>query len=143
MVLVHLPKKKNEDLMFLKHCDWIIFLLVPWYKQLHCKQETIWCQSCWSIILLPLQSYFVEPAGPNRSQMNFLIHFEGIYIYVWLGSGEIQNNINNNYKSIYLCQIYICICCMSRSLTSFQKKKQKRNKKYQSDYLQVANSAGY
>ena len=75
--------------------------------------------------------------------MNFLIHFEGIYSYVWLGSGEIQNNINNNYKSIYLCQIYICICCMSRSLTSFQKKKQKRNEKYQSDYLQVANSAGY
>ena len=30
MVLVHL--QKNEDLMFLKHCDWIIFFQVPWYK---------------------------------------------------------------------------------------------------------------
>ena len=25
-------KKKNEDLMFFKHCDWIIFLQVSWYK---------------------------------------------------------------------------------------------------------------
>ena len=34
MVFVHLQKKKkkkNEDLMLLKQCDWIIFFQVPWY----------------------------------------------------------------------------------------------------------------
>ena len=80
MVLVHLQKKKekNEDLMLLKQCDGIIFFQVPWYissRTVNRKQFGV----SHTGQMLPLQCYLVEPAGPKRSQMNFLIHFEGIY----------------------------------------------------------------
>lgn len=71
-------KKKNEDLMLLKQCDWIIFFQVPWYissRTVNRKQFGV----SHTGQMLPLQCYLVEPAGPKRSQMNFLIHFEGIY----------------------------------------------------------------
>ena len=71
-------KKKNEDLMLLKQCDWIIFFQVPWYISSHTVNRKQFGVSHTGQ-MLPLQCYLVEPAGPKRSQMNFLIHFEGIY----------------------------------------------------------------
>ena len=76
MVFVHLQKKKkkSEDLMLLKQCDWIIFFQVPWYissRTVNRKQFGV----SHTGQMLPLQCYLVEPELVPKDHMNFLIHF--------------------------------------------------------------------